>query len=101
MAFDEKKRLMNIPIFFGFHEDDFIEPYMCALDTSLPTIIIPNNKCEECEGKKYKPGSDVQSPSIDFFHKMIYWRFSQGSFKVREETDMMILGYNPDIAKDD
>ena len=34
--------------------------------------------------------------SFMYPHNMMYWKFTNGSFRVQEESEMLVLGYNPD-----
>ena len=89
-----------MPIHLGYHDDDLADPYWCALDFSLPTVIIPNYLCEECSGKKFTPsivrsgGSIDEDDNFEYPHKMTYWKYTEGAFKVREEEEFMIFDYD-------
>ena len=37
---------------------------------------------------------DLSATKFKIPHKMMYWEFSDGSFTVQDETDMLILGYD-------
>lgn len=85
-----------IPVYLGFHIEDYVEPFWCALDFTIPSVIVPNQQCSDCVGKKYD-GHVNASPADQFNypHKMMYRKFTDGSFEVQEEEQMMVLGYNP------
>lgn len=86
-----------IPVYLGFHVEDYVEPFWCALDFTIPSVIVPNTLCSSCEGKKYAGGHATHSPEEQFSypHKMMYRKFTEGSFEVQEEEQMMVLGYDP------
>jgi hypothetical protein len=65
-----------IPVYLGFHLEDFQQAYWCALDFTIPTIIVPNILCHDCIGKKYEPETGDEDIIIDKFkysHKMMYY----------------------------
>ena len=52
-----------IPAYFGYHTEDFDRPFWCALDFTVPSIIVPNIKCESCDGQKYESGAlNIDAP---------------------------------------
>jgi hypothetical protein len=90
LTYDEEAHLFKMPIHLGYHDDDLSEPYWCALDFSIPTVIVPSYLCEECSGKKFTPdlvrgGGEIDDETIEYPHKMTYWKYTEGGFTVREE----------------
>jgi hypothetical protein len=45
LKYDEDSHLFKLPVYLGYHEEDKAEPYMCAIDFSIPTIIVPSYLC--------------------------------------------------------
>ena len=84
--------LVKLPVYLGYSSEHLSEPYMCAIDTSIPTVIVPNKACTKCGGKKYvdigPDGKEVtDKKSAVYPHKMTYWEFTDGSFTVAPEED--------------
>ena len=100
LQYDEQAHLFKMPIHLGYHDDDLAEPYWCALDFSLPTVIVPSYLCDSCTGKKFTPaqvrngGQISQDETFEYPHKMTYWKYTEGAFKVREEFEFMIFDYD-------
>ena len=98
LTFNRTSHLWMIPIYLGFHLEDYRESYWCALDFTIPSIIVPNSKCEECSGRKYTPESkDDTFEAFNYSHNMMYWKYTNGSFMVQEEQEQLILGYNASL----
>ena len=90
-----------MPIHLGYHDDDLSESYWCALDFSIPTVIVPSFLCEECTGKKFTPdlvrgGGEIDDETIEYPHKMTYWKYTEGGFTVREEDQFLMFDYDPE-----
>jgi len=89
LSYDNKTHLWKLPIYLGFHPEELKEPYWCAVDFSIPTVIVPSYLCMGCTGKKFKEPDQLERreehEKLLYPHKMMYWKFSDGSFTVREE----------------
>ena len=98
LTYNSTTHLWMIPVYLGFQVEDYVEPFWCALDFTIPSVIVPNTQCNNCVGKKYADGHANHAPEEQFNypHKMMYRKFTDGSFEVQEEEQMMVLGYNPD-----
>jgi hypothetical protein len=86
--FNKTSHLWTIPVYFGYHAEDFARPFWCALDFTLPSIIVPNQNCDTCSGQKYTPESgskEIGAETFKYPHNMMYWKFTNGSFTVQEE----------------
>jgi hypothetical protein len=83
-----------IPVYFGYKQEDFDNPFWCAIDFTLPSILVPNVKCKDCTGQKFDKNQDQLVPKEKFTypHSMMYWKYTSGSFEVQGETQMMVLG---------
>lgn len=97
LHYNETSHLWMIPLYFGFHPEDFEEPFFCALDFTIPSILVPSNKCKNCVGKQYiRNGTqEFDKKNFTYPHSMMYWKYTNGSFIVREEEQMLVLGYDP------
>ena len=84
-----------MPVYLGYHIENLTEPFWCAVDFTIPSILVPNGQCKNCDGKAYSSARrtyDLEDRFV-YSHNMMYWRFTNGSFSVQEEQDMMMLGY--------
>ena len=75
LEFNQSSHLWMLPVYLGFREEDLKNPYWCALDFTLPSVLVPNVKCLKCDGQKYKtPDNEfIVSDSFLYPHKMSYW----------------------------
>ena len=101
LKYDPEDYLFKLPVFLGYHEEDKHTPHWCSIDTSLPTIIVPSYLCQNCEGEPFTPSVVKKGGRIntnDHFlypHKMMYQKYTEGSFTVRNEQEFMMLDYEP------
>jgi len=96
LTYNSTSHLWMIPVYLGYHVEDFTKPFWCALDFTLPSIVVPNINCKTCMGQKYDPGSKgVGATQFKYPHLMSYFEFTNGSYTVQEEEELMILGFNP------
>lgn len=62
LTYDPSSHLWKLPVYLGYTSDDFEEPYWCVIDFALPTIIVPSDKCSDCDGnKKFTRRSDGEA----------------------------------------
>jgi len=55
LTYDRASRLWRLPVVFGFEPEDRAAPYWCAVDFSLPAIILPSGHCTNCaeDGRRF------------------------------------------------
>lgn len=99
LKYDSDDYLFKLPVFLGYHDEDKLSPFWCSIDTSLPTIIVPSFLCQNCEGKQFTPSVVKKGGRINkndrflYPHKMMYQKYTEGSFTVRNEQEFMMLDY--------
>jgi hypothetical protein len=109
LEFDKGSHLYKLPVYLGYHNESLKTAYWCSLDLSMPTVIVPNKMCQECSTSnlnpkdttinknlyKYTTPQKVKEKSLTYPHKMMYWKYTDGSFTVRPEENVLILDYDP------
>ena len=54
LKYNSSSHLYTIPVILGTRNVSFDNPFHCAIDFQMPTILVPNAKCSECYGQKYQ-----------------------------------------------
>mgnify|MGYP006893271729 CR=1 FL=1 len=85
LTYNQTSHLWMIPVYFGYHVEDFSKPFWCALDFTLPSIIVPNKQCSSCVGQTYEPetgSKEIGASQFKYPHTMMYWNYTEGSYTV-------------------